>query len=55
MIGLREMEMKASNYNTALGRRLKADRAVLRPRSRTFRIVAIAAISVALMIGIYAW
>ena len=47
--------MKSNDFNGDLGHKMKAARAVLKPRGSTFRLVVIVVISAAVVMGIYAW
>ena len=47
--------MKSGTYNDALGKRLKSEKAVLKPRGRSFRIAAIVVVSVAVVVAVYSW
>ena len=47
--------MKSGGFNRDLGLRLKSEKAVLKPRGRTFRLLAIAVIAAAVIVGINVW
>ena len=47
--------MKAKDFNAKLGRTLREDKAVIKPRGRVFRLTAIIVVTLTVIVGVFAW